>query len=178
MDNITERFKAVIWSNTPEKRRWAELQTLTEIPATSWNKACIGKQRPTAEMIQAAAQLWPEYAFWMATGVTDAKHGHISCRDGGKRQFYPERRYELRNAAKPYFSQLIESINRRYGDANPFENAVEDCEAMVRIARLEVAREAEEQALNSEEGASAIEALRTARAQCLKSSTDIAHKPV
>lgn len=163
MDNIVDRFKAVIRQNTSDKRRWAELEALTEIPATSWNKAWNGKQRPTAEMLQAVARLWPEYAFWLATGVTDAKHGHISCRMGAPRQFYPERPYAPRNAAKPYFAQLIESFNRTYGDGNPYESEIEEKEATVQLRRLEVAREAEELALNELDGTSAIEALKKAQ---------------
>ncbi|MDE3736404.1 hypothetical protein PSH28_07360 [Pseudomonas resinovorans] len=175
MDNIVDRFRAVIRQNTSDKRRWAELEALTEIPATSWNKAFNGKQRPTIEMVQAVARLWPEYAFWLATGVTDAKHGHISCRNGALRQFYPERSFSPRNAAKPYFAQLIDSFNRTYGDSNPYESDIEENEARVQLARLEVAREAEEQALNEIDGTSAIEALKKARG-ALKSATERANE--
>lgn len=115
-------------------------------------------------MIQAVSRLWPEYAFWLATGVTDAKHGHISCRTGTPRQFYPERPYAPRNAAKPYFAQLIESFVRTYGEGNSYESEIEEKEAEVQLRRLEVAREAEEQALNDLDRTSALEALKSARA--------------
>ena len=42
MDDIFERFKTVIRQNTAENRRWVELAELTDIPATSWNKAVNG----------------------------------------------------------------------------------------------------------------------------------------
>ncbi|MDA7087673.1 hypothetical protein PH586_14880 [Pseudomonas sp. SA3-5] len=164
MDDIFERFKRVIQQNISENRRWVELAELTEIPATSWNKAFNGKQRPTAEMIQAVGRLWPEYAFWMITGVTDARHGHVSCRHRPGKPFYPERLYVTRNAAKPYFAQLINSFSRTYGDDDPYENNLEELQAKIQLAELEVTREAEENAL-SEIEKTAIEALRELRTQ-------------
>jgi hypothetical protein len=164
MDDIFERFKTVIRQNTAENRRWVELAELTDIPATSWNKAVNGKQRPTAEMIEAVGCLWPEYVFWMITGVTDAKHGHVSCRYKPGKAFYPERHYVIRNAAKRYFAQLIDSFERTYGDGEPYENHVEELEAKIQLAELEVAREAEDNALCEIEK-TAIEALRDLRAR-------------
>lgn len=164
MDDIFERFKRVIRQNTSENRRWVELAELTGIPATSWNKAVNGKQRPTAEMIEAVGRLWPEYVFWMITGVTDAKHGHVSCRYKPGKAFYPERHYVPRNAAKRYFAQLIDSFERTYGDGEPYENHVEELEAKIQLAELEVAREAENSAL-SEIELTAIQALRDLRAR-------------
>lgn len=163
MDNLIERFQAIIRLNTPEKRRWSELEALTNIPATSWNKAFNEKQRPTAEMIQAIARLWPEYAFWLSTGVTDAKHGHVSCRDGVIAKFYPERTYAPRNAARPYFLQLIDLFGRTYGKAHQFASESLEKEALVNLAQLEVARDAEEQAMTGIERESALEGLKRAR---------------
>uniref|UniRef100_UPI001ABBF396 hypothetical protein n=2 Tax=Pseudomonas TaxID=286 RepID=UPI001ABBF396 len=62
MQDIQDRFRAVIRHNTSDTRRYAELEALTGIPAASWNKAYNERQRPTAEMLQAIARQWPEYA--------------------------------------------------------------------------------------------------------------------
>ena len=162
MHEIQDRFREVIRHNTSEARRFADLQALTGIPSTSWNKTYNGKQKPSAEMIQAVAQLWPEYAFWLATGVTDARNGHISCRDGAHRQFYPERTCAPRRAAKPYFTQLIEMFRRRYGDKSRYPTELMEREAETELARLDLSREGEDQALRAVDGT--LEALRKAEA--------------
>lgn len=149
MKDIHDRFREVIRHNTSEARRFADLQALTGIPATSWNKTYNQKQKPSAEMIQAIAQLWPEYAFWLATGVTDARNGHISCRDGVSQHFLPERSCAPRHLAKPYFRQLIEMFRRQYGDKDPYPTEVMAREAETELARLELARESEDQALRA-----------------------------
>lgn len=162
MFSIQDRFREVIRHNTSEARRFADLQALTGITANSWNKAYNLKQRPTPEMLQAVAQLWPEYAFWLATGVTDARNGHISCRDGDHRQFYPERSYSPRRAAKPYFTQLIEMFRRTYGDKTQYQTEAMAREAETELARLALSRETEDQALRSTEDT--LSALRAAQA--------------
>lgn len=95
MANLRERFADVIRMNTSETRRWKELETLTGIPAANWLAAVRNKQRPTADMIEALARAWPQYAFWMVTGVTDARYGHVSADTYGQlkgdgRAVYPE----------------------------------------------------------------------------------------
>ncbi|HBN8613193.1 hypothetical protein P3C94_11080 [Pseudomonas aeruginosa] len=162
MYDIQDRFREVIRHNTSEARRFADLQALTGIPATSWNKTYNRKQKPSAEMIQAVAQTWPEYAFWLATGVTDARSGHISCRDGDSRHFYPERSCAPRHLAKPYFKQMIEMFRRLYGDKDPYPTEVMEREAETELVRLELARESEDQALRAAD--STLKALRRCEA--------------
>lgn len=145
--DFSERFKAVIREHTTDTRRWAELEMLSGIPATSWNKAYHGKQRPTADMLQAIARLWPEYIFWLMTGVTDAKHGHVSCRISGGKSSFPERAFRRRKAARNYFLQLIDMFTRTYGDGEEYESDAEELEAKAELALLELARDNEEKML-------------------------------
>lgn len=163
MNSITERFQAIIRLNTSETRRWSEMEAFTDIPASSWQKAFNGKQRPTAEMLQAVARQWPGFAFWLITGVTDAKHGHVSCYGRRLGSFYPERPYALRNNAQPYFVQLVELFDHCYGARAAYESASQEKEAMVKLARLELARDAEELSLRESEGESSMDALKSAR---------------
>ncbi|WP_156924041.1 hypothetical protein [Stutzerimonas chloritidismutans] len=144
-----ERFQSILRAHTSDARRWSEMEALTGIPATSWNKAFHGKQRPTLEMLLAVARLWPDYAFWLMTGVTDAKHGHVSCRKAAAKSFYPERSFRRRKAARGYFLHLIEMFNRTYGDGDGFESDAEELEARAELALLELARDNEEQLLNN-----------------------------
>lgn len=75
--SLLDRFKAIIDYETHETRRWKELEELTGITTHSWRQAYLGKQRPTAEMLEGVALHWPKYAFWMMTGITDLDGHHI-----------------------------------------------------------------------------------------------------
>jgi hypothetical protein len=163
MNNIADRFRAVILANTKEGRRWAELGALTDIPATSWQKAYNGKQRPTTEMIEAIARLWPCYAFWLATGITDAQHGHVSCRDGQVQAFFPERMYALRNAARPYFEHALDMFQRVYGTGRVLLPDGIRQEFEVKLLMLQIARNAEESALAATEVDNLPDELRAAK---------------
>ena len=163
MNSINERFQAVIRRNTSETRRWSELEAFTGIPASSWQKAFHGKQRPTADMLQAVARQWPSLAFWLVTGVTDAKHGHVSCCGDRSGSFYPERPTAARLNAQPYFLQLIEIFEHCYGHRPPYQGPALEKEALVKLARLELARDSEELSLREASAESAMDALRDAR---------------
>jgi len=43
---------------------------LTAISPTNWQNVMRRKQRPTAEMIEAVARVWPEYVAYISTGKT------------------------------------------------------------------------------------------------------------
>ncbi|MGM9516850.1 hypothetical protein ACS5PK_21575 [Roseateles sp. DB2] len=76
--SLVDRLKAVIDWETNESRRWKELEACSGIAANSWQQMWRGRQRPTAEMIEAVAQEWPAYAFWLVTGLTDTAAGHTA----------------------------------------------------------------------------------------------------
>lgn len=78
MNSINERFVELVEFKTSPGKRFKELEDNTKIPAVSWRKAFIGGQRPTSEMLEALAKLWPEHAYWLITGGTDNEFSHIS----------------------------------------------------------------------------------------------------
>lgn len=84
MADITTRLDTLIRAMTSDRRRAKELEALTGIPGTSWKNVLSSKQRPTCHMIEAAAKQWPEHAFWLATGLTDAKYGHSAVHNREK----------------------------------------------------------------------------------------------
>lgn len=57
---------------------WQGLEERTGISAQRWRKAYARRQRPTPDMIEAICKIKPQYAFWMATGITDAENGHTA----------------------------------------------------------------------------------------------------
>lgn len=74
---FSQRFNAIIDYVTTPTRRWKELEELTGIATHSWQKAYLGKQRPTAEMLEAVSRHWPSYCFWMMTGLTNLEGFHL-----------------------------------------------------------------------------------------------------
>jgi len=76
--NIADRMQAIIDATTSEGRRFKTLEELSGIAAVSWRKAYLRGQRPTAEMIEAIAKAWPQFAFWLTTGISDPDYGHIA----------------------------------------------------------------------------------------------------
>lgn len=78
MRNLNDRIKAVIEFETSEFKRAGTLATLTAIAAESWKKFLAGKQKASIEMVQSICEKWPHYAFWIATGITDSRNGHVA----------------------------------------------------------------------------------------------------
>ncbi|MBU7437010.1 hypothetical protein [Paraburkholderia fungorum] len=76
--NIADRMQAVIDTHIPEGRRFKALEEISGIAAVSWRKAYLRGQRPTADMLEALSKAWPQYAFWLVTGITDPDYGHVS----------------------------------------------------------------------------------------------------
>lgn len=76
MLELRDRMKFLIEVYTPDHGRFAKLCQASSIPDVNWKSFWYGRQRPTAEMIQAVARQWPEHAFWLATGITDQRCGH------------------------------------------------------------------------------------------------------
>ena len=73
---IEDRFVLVLRETREPYGIWQRLEELTGVAAARWRKAYTYQQRPTPDMIQALCRLKPEYAFWIATGITDAEYGH------------------------------------------------------------------------------------------------------
>lgn len=76
--DIIFRTLVLIRSVTDVRRRLKQLEEETGIPDRQWKHVWALKQRPTAHMLEALARRWPEYAFWLVTGLTDAANGHVS----------------------------------------------------------------------------------------------------
>lgn len=118
METITQRLKNLIAHKTTTAKRFKELEELTKIPSGTWRTWWNKDSRPSGEMIEVVAGVWPEFAFWLATGITDSKHGHHSPNtDEIQDTWIPiedkklEQRYRtkkrLRTAARDYFLARI-----------------------------------------------------------------------
>jgi len=55
-----------------------ELARLTGIPKERWTSIRSRKVRASTEELEACIKLWPEFAYWLATGQTIPEVGQIS----------------------------------------------------------------------------------------------------
>jgi hypothetical protein len=115
-------------------------------------------------MIECLARLWPSYAFWLATGITDAKHGHISCRNGVIGAFYPEPDVIPPSSARSYFEQALLMFQRVYGEGLRLPDDEMRLEEEIRLLTAILARAAEQQNLAEAAQADLITELEEAKA--------------
>lgn len=73
---LDTRMRLLVSVVTSGKHSWANLAAETGIAAERWRQFGRGSTRVSVDMVEAVAQRWPQYAFWLTTGVSDEKHGH------------------------------------------------------------------------------------------------------
>lgn len=114
---IEDRFVLVLRETGEPYGVWQRLEELTGVVAARWRKAYTYQQRPTPDMIQALCRLKPEYAFWIATGITDAEHGHKAPESALP---FPEwiGRRESDEPARNYFHASLELLERLARDGH------------------------------------------------------------
>lgn len=61
-----------------QRNGWKSLEEATGISKEKWRQFNRGSTKASVEMLQALALEWPQFAFWLATGVSDEKHGHFA----------------------------------------------------------------------------------------------------
>lgn len=106
MKKISDRVRAVLDEKIREYKRAATLNEMSGIATETWKKFLAGKQNATLQMIEWICETWPTYAFWIATGITDSRHGHIGPDvTYGKNSVNRKRR--LRRFSEPYFKWKI-----------------------------------------------------------------------
>ncbi len=78
MEDLGQRVRTVIEIKADPRRRFKSMEELTEIKAKKWQNLEAGLQQPTAEMLEAIGNKWPEYSLWLLTGTTDEARGQTS----------------------------------------------------------------------------------------------------
>lgn len=115
-------------SEQPSKHGfWERLSELTEIASKRWRNVYARDQRVTSDMLESLAKQFPNYAFWLVTGITDAVNGHVAPFNA---QTFPERLYGESNMSNLYFKQslalsdtLLNKSGLNFGDDNARLNA-------------------------------------------------------
>lgn len=75
-NTIAARLKLVVLAQTPEKRRFPTLEVLTGVSENTWRTWWKRGGTPSGALVEGIGRAWPEYAFWLTTGLTDAEYGH------------------------------------------------------------------------------------------------------
>jgi|GEM_PF-3179531 len=76
-DSISTRMKLIIYAMTDEKRRFPALEGLTAIPQATWRSWWRNGVIPSGALVAAVGKQWPQFAYWLVTGMTDNDCGHI-----------------------------------------------------------------------------------------------------
>lgn len=77
MLSFRERLQEIIDSRSAAKR-FKEMEELTGVNAKTWMNINDGRQKANHEHIEALGKAFPQYAYWLVTGLTDEAHGHTS----------------------------------------------------------------------------------------------------
>lgn len=105
MEKISERLKLVVDCQIDQRARFKQLEAMSGIPSDHWKNFWHGRQRAHEEFIQFVARQWPEYAFWLVTGIEDENYGHVRPT--------PDDRLSPRSITGEALAKRIE-INERY----------------------------------------------------------------
>lgn len=74
--NIDVRVRLLLAHITHDKNDWKLLERATGVAAEKWRQYGRGSTSASTAMLSALGQTWPQYAFWLVTGVSDELHGH------------------------------------------------------------------------------------------------------
>lgn len=150
-DSVRDRLLHILWFEVPEKGRYGWLETHTGIARTTWqNFFTRSNATPSGDMIQAVARLYPRYAFWLASGLTDQEFGHTYPRSA-MAKCYPELLYESRKRFDDYFQHCMDMQMAKYDSNTAIYAMQENIDAQRKLEHLARLREIEIAALREEE---------------------------
>lgn len=76
--DLRDRLKSVLRAGMPARGFFRTLEEASGISVDSWKALAYDRQKPSPEMLSFAFSRWPEMAFWLATGITDERFGHVA----------------------------------------------------------------------------------------------------
>lgn len=95
-------------TNLVNKGFWQRLEAESGVRSSKWRLFASGSQKATPELIEATARMWPQYAFWLATGVTDIANGHAAPDTATT---FPEYSHGEDENSTYYFKQSIKLLD-------------------------------------------------------------------
>lgn len=151
-EGLGNRLRYIIESRIPAKGRYNWLEEHTGIPRGTWQTLFRRpSSTPGGEVIQAVARLYPRYAFWLASGLTDQAYGHRMPRHPGSKCFPEHDFHEDQKRFDDYFSHCMAMQMKVYDASTPQGNLDEQKEMYERLISLAHLRKAEIEMLHAEE---------------------------
>lgn len=77
LDTISTRLKLIIYAEIGSKKQFLPLSEATDISYETWRSWWRKGSYPNGNLIEAACKLWPQYALWLTTGITDVCYGQV-----------------------------------------------------------------------------------------------------
>lgn len=122
---IHDRLKRIIVAETDEAGRFGWLQKKSRISRNTWQTWWNKDAPPSGSMIEAAARLWPHYAFWLATGITDNEYGHTFPKILPNSTTWPENGVARSASAKEYLSHCVMMQDKLIDTNRPYDSLKE-----------------------------------------------------
>lgn len=115
--SIRDRVLLVIRAVTTDNRRFKELEERTRVPAATWRSFWNRDGAlPSGAMLEELGREWPQFAFWILTGIDDWENGHVAPTTA--LHVEPPRRTESASTTA-YFSARIKHENKRPSSLPP-----------------------------------------------------------
>lgn len=74
---VKSRMRLLILAKTPDKKRFEALGHLTGLSDATWRTWWRRDTAPSGVLIESIAKCWPEYAFWLVTGLDGTQVDHL-----------------------------------------------------------------------------------------------------
>lgn len=126
--NISTRLKSLLTQEVSEHRRYKALEGLTKISAESWRAFEKGRQKPSAEMIETAAKLWPNYAYWLATGDSEPEYGNYAPKTATNPFIARGEPKKWRTEKRTYKLNMLKKLEENADFEQLQEQLSQDCE--------------------------------------------------
>ena len=114
---MSARLKAVIVFETDVSGRFGWLQKKTGISRNTWQTWWDKEDAvPSGKMVETVARLWPQYAYWLATGSTDEEYGHKAPKSVQNSSTWPEYGGVRSASSSEYLKHCIAMQNKIASD--------------------------------------------------------------
>lgn len=107
--DLRARTILLIEAVTSQARRFKELETLTSVPSATWRSFWNRDGAlPSGTMLEEIGRAWPQFAFWLLTGLDDWQAGHVAPTTA---THLPENLRWESTATTAYFAARIQAEN-------------------------------------------------------------------
>jgi hypothetical protein len=111
-----------------EKNFYSALERTTGVDRETWKHWYLKPQvaDPSTKILSASFKVWPQYAFWLATGIEDDAYGHISVSATESSNISTtEQHKKVRVVTELYFDSFMKTVTCNLDDLEHHLHLVE-----------------------------------------------------